>query len=182
VTAICDQVAERVALGEPVGDDDHVATCERCQATVAVATSLAAARRDADPGLGFSARMTVGARRQIAKRRNRRYLTTGLAAVVASAALAMVVMMPSSNPDVAPLSLTTPDHAATNTHPDRHDQDPVKQPSLDPDHDPWAPHDVDADVFALVQAADTDRAMSLGADWTRIEAPVAPYRKLAGGK
>ena len=180
MTDICDEVAERVALGEPVGEGGHVAACERCRATIALATQLAAARSDADPGAGFAARMTVGARRQLVRRRRRR-VASGLAAMVASAALATIVVMQSSGggtdavaPPIAsrPTPVAEAPRPAVQTHPDpAHEQ-------LDRDHDPWASHDVDGDVAALVQLADVDRSLSLGVDWGRIEAPLAPYATL----
>ena len=62
MSSTCDRVAERIALGEPLDDvSEHAATCERCRRLVALPVELGATHREADPGLGFSARMTAGA-------------------------------------------------------------------------------------------------------------------------
>ena len=45
MNATCDAVAERVALGEPLGElREHVATCARCQRLVALPGQLGATR------------------------------------------------------------------------------------------------------------------------------------------
>src|SRR5205823_3266558 len=55
----CDVVAERVALGEPLGDAaEHAERCPKCRRLVALPAELGATHRELDPGLGFSARMT----------------------------------------------------------------------------------------------------------------------------
>ena len=73
MSSTCDIVAERVALGEPLGDAaDHAASCERCKRLVALPVELGAMHREAEPGMGFSARMTAGAQHRIVVRRRRR--------------------------------------------------------------------------------------------------------------
>jgi len=59
--SVCDQVAERVALGEPLGDlTEHAEGCASCKNLIAMSSKLGATRHAVDPGLGFTARMTVG--------------------------------------------------------------------------------------------------------------------------
>jgi hypothetical protein len=164
----CDQVAERVALGEPLDEvGEHAATCERCKRLVALPVEIGATRREADPGLGFTARMTAGAQHRITVRRRRRIAAT-MAAAVAATTLGVFVM----TRDPAP-----PQTATSNpTHPVL----PAIQSTEDQD-DPWnrddSPGEAD-DVSWLVQIADTDHSRNLSANWRDIEQPLDPYRSL----
>jgi hypothetical protein len=168
MSSTCDQVAERVALGEPLGEaGEHAATCERCKRLVALPVELGATRREADPGLGFSARMTAGAQQRISVRRRRR-MAAGLAAAVAATTLGVLVL--TRQPVAQPIA----------TNPPAHEQRPATNPNPDPssEDDPWDATDSlddDDDVRALVQLANTDRARKLSADWDAIEAPVRQY-------
>lgn len=161
--SMCDQVAERVALGEPLGElSEHASGCARCQGLVAISSRLAQTRQAVDPGLGFSARMTVGAQRRIAVRRRRR-IAVGLAATVASGALGVMIVAripktPASEPGTLPPS-------------SRHEAPVVER---DPAKDALP----DADLAALVQLADTDRSIRLSARWRHIKKPLAAYKKL----
>lgn len=170
----CDRVAERVALGEPLGEmGEHAATCERCKRLVALPVELGATRRDADPGLGFSARMTAGAQHRIVVRRRRRIAAVAAAAVAATSLGVFVFTRdPSDGPQLAetPPSHDTP-APATNPH----------QPDPWDTQNPDEPDDVDDDVRALVQLANTDRSLHVSADWGRIGKPLAPYRTLLRG-
>ena len=179
MSSTCDQVAERVALGEPLGEvGEHAATCERCKRLVALPVELGAVHRDVDPGLGFSARMTAGAQHRIVVRRRRRIAAMSAAAV---AATTLGVFLFTREPDRAPIATNPP--APTNPP---HE---VQQPAADladdmPGEDPWDTGDrdeVDDDVRALVQLADTKRSSRLSANWHRIERPLAPYRTLLRG-
>ena len=167
----CDVVAERVALGEPLGDvAEHAQRCPKCRTIVALPTELGALHREPELGLGFSARMTAGAQHRFVARRRRR-IAAGMAAVVAAAAVAAIVIM--RTPD-APKLAGNPDETqqpATNTH-DENKNDPWKDK---------AGSDVDEDVRALVQLADTDGARHTTAHWKRIQQPLAPYRALLQG-
>jgi len=192
----CDDIAEQVALGEPVGDLEHVAGCERCQRTVAIARDLAGLHHAADPGLGFSARVTVGAQRRLVVRRRRR-VAGGLAAMVAAGLVGVVAMIhaTASDDDVAVVA-TTGDDTPTRVAPDHKADHPTPPtapatatsptPGLEPDASD-DPDDAelagarDHDVAALVQVADTDRARGQTADWDRIAAPLAPYNTLLEG-
>src|SRR4051812_49778261 len=96
--AMCNQVAERLALGEPLGElSEHVSGCASCQGLVAVSGRLAATHHAVDPGLGFSARMTVGAQHRIGVRRRRR-LAAGLAGSVATGRFGGFLVYPHTPP------------------------------------------------------------------------------------
>jgi hypothetical protein len=156
MTPQCDAVAERTALGESLGElAEHVAGCARCQRVVAMPGQLGATHHEIDPGLGFSARMTVGAQQRIAVRRRRR-LAAGLAASVAAGALGVVVMTRAPDAPAPVVSVQLPE---------------VKQ---DP---PAVPLD-ESDLQVLVGLSDTGRTTRMSARWNRIEKPLAPYRKL----
>jgi hypothetical protein len=154
----CDQVAERVALGEALGElAQHAQTCARCQRVVDMPGKLGATRHEVDPGLGFAARMTVGAQQRLSVRRRRR-IVAGAAASVAAGALAVLFVTRPADPTPAlqPAIDTT------------HHQQP--EPVVDPAND--------ADVKALVNLADLERSSRLSADWQSIKKPLVPYRKL----
>ena len=167
---ICDVVAERVALGEPLGDAaDHAETCPKCRTLVALPTELGATRREVDPGLGFAARMTAGAQHRFTVRRRRR-IAAGMAAVVAAAAAFVFVLTRASAKQQLAVS------------PETHQQLPATNPHDENKPDPWSPKDndgVDEDVKSLVQMASSDHHAS--ADWKRIEGPLEPYRSLLQG-
>ena len=155
----CESVAERVALGEALRElADHAASCERCQRLIDLRGKLGATRHEVDPGLGFAARMTVGAQHRIAARRRRR-VATGLAATVAAGALAVFVF--TRTPDREP----------------NHDSTDITNPTPDQVVAPTS----DADLAALINLADVDRSSRLSADWSEIEKPMRPYRKLLQG-
>ena len=164
----CDRVAERVALGEPLGDfAEHAEGCARCQRLVALPVELAAATRIADPGIGFASRITAGAQhRLVVRRRQRIGLSAGLG-VVAAATVALVATRQPDEPRyvIAPPAMMQ-----------KHDQagvQPVKQ------HDPWQTREIDPDVRALVHLAkNVERSSHTAANWGRIEKPLAPYRAL----
>jgi hypothetical protein len=160
---VCDIVAERIALGEPLGDAaEHAASCPRCRRLSALPTELGATRNESDPGIGFAARMTAGAQRRFTVRRRRRVAVT-LAATVAATALGIVFLTrqpvePVAQPPVSPI--------ATDTHQHDTNHDDAK---------------VDPDVQYLVHLARTDRASHSSAHWRRIEKPLAPYKHLVKG-
>jgi hypothetical protein len=164
---LCDQVTERVALGEALGElTEHAATCPSCQRFVAASSRLGATRHDVDPGLGFSARMTVGAQHRIAVRRRRR-LAAGLAATVATGAFGVFIM--TRTPAEPGLPPTHPEVAVPNP------------PAHEPTRKDEPPTTADADLAALVQLADVDRSSRLSAEWAHIKKPLAPYKKLIKG-
>jgi hypothetical protein len=173
MTTSCDLVAQCVAFGEPLGAlAEHVADCARCQRMVDMPGLLAGTRHDVDPGMGFSARMTVGARQLVAARHRRR-IAAGLAAMVATGAIGVFVMTRSpADPTPSPV-VRTPRIEDNKTGTDPKVPTPAVQPN-----DPGA---VDPDVATLVHYANSDLNRRLSAKWTRIEQPLAPYRKLLQG-
>jgi hypothetical protein len=165
--SMCDQVAERLALGEPLGDlSEHVSGCAGCQGLVTVSGRLAGTHHAVDPGLGFSARMTVGAQHRLGVRRRRR-LAAGLAVSVATGMFGvfLVAHHPTGRTEESRPTMKNPP-----TEPDRRFEPP---PPPEPD--------TDDDLAALAQLADVDHASRLSADWHHIEKPLAPYKKLVKG-
>ena len=169
--SMCDQVAERMALGEPLDDlSGHAASCASCQGLVAVSTQLGATRHAIDPGLGFSARMTVGAQHRISVRRRRR-LAAGVAATVATGALGVLVVAHHPAEPVARPIATQP----------RENHEAIDRKADVPREMPDTPEATDAELAALVQLADIDRSSHLSARWKDIQKPLAPYKKLVKG-
>jgi hypothetical protein len=164
--SLCDQVTERVALGESLGElAEHAATCPSCQRLGQVSSQLGrlgVMHHEVDPGLGFSARMTIGAQHRIAVRR-RQKLAAGLAATVATGAFGvfLVTRTPDLTPPPAPGPTMSP---------------PAKSPEPD---SPTAA--TDADLATLVDLADVDRSSRISAKWQHIKKPLAPYKKLLKG-
>ncbi len=160
-TTPCDLVAERIALGEALGDvDEHVASCERCQRIVDLPARLGASRTPLDPGLGFSARMTAGAQHRLVVRRRRRIAAGVIAGMAASVAIVfLVVRDPAPKTSSVALEAPTPRDLET----------PAPAPLA---------HD---DLAALVRLADTKRSRRLSAHWAKIQRPLAPYRNLVNG-
>ncbi|HET9993010.1 MAG TPA: hypothetical protein VFQ65_30955 [Kofleriaceae bacterium] len=168
----CNQVAERVALGEELGDlAEHAAECPHCKRLIALPVELGLTARSADPGMGFAARMTAGAQHRITVRRHRRYAAGGGLAVVAAAAVALLLVRQQDDASIAYVPLSV-----------------LHLPAIDPPtahkDDPWKPHEpgeVDDDVRALVHLANVDRNRHLSAHWGRIEKSLAPYRAVLKG-
>ncbi|HET9621144.1 MAG TPA: hypothetical protein VFP84_07250 [Kofleriaceae bacterium] len=161
--SICDQVAERVALGESLGElAGHAMSCASCQGLMAVSSQLGAVHHDVDPGLGFTARMTVGAQHRLGVRR-RRKLAVGFAATIACGAFGVFVVThtPEEASNVARPAMAT------------HGSD---QPAAAPDAG-----DATEDLTSLVRLADVDHSRNIAADWSAVEAPLAPYKKLLKG-
>ncbi len=153
----CEIVAERVALDEDLGEHaDHAASCERCRELVAVAGKLGATHHAIDPGLGFSARMTVGAQQRIATRRRRRIATTVGVTTAAAVAMVFVVTRP-TDPKPEPVIAMNPIKTEV-------------EPPVVVD---------DADLKLLV--SDPEAAARTTADWKHITTPLRPYKKLLQG-
>jgi hypothetical protein len=165
----CDTVAERVALGQSLGDlAEHAASCARCRRLAALPTELASAHRDVDPGLGFSARITAGAQQRLIARRRHR-IAAGVAGMVAAAAAATFLVVHQPEQAIA-------------TEPTR--LQPAIQHTMPPADDPWRDHShdpVDPDVRALVHFAHVDRSSHVSSRWSELEKPLAPYRVLLKG-
>ena len=164
--SLCDVVAERMALGEPLAElSEHVSSCESCQGLVAMSNKLGATHHAVDPGLGFSARMTVGAQHLLGVRRRRRF-AAGLAATVATGMFGVFVVA------------HTPERAAQEPPPNMEPPRVQHEPSKDP---PDSTDEPDADLAALAGFADTERSMHLSAHWGHIKKPLSPYKKLLKG-
>jgi len=177
MTSTCDVVAERVALGEPLGElSDHAARCARCRRVTELPGKLGATHHAVDPGLGFTARMTAGAQHRLVVRRRRR-LAAGLAATVAAGVAGVFLM--TRTPD-APRSTVAAD---TRPAPTPTASDADTRPAPAPADDPWNPTDPreDAELRMLVDLADVDRSLRVSARWRRIEKPVSRYRMLIKG-
>ncbi len=160
----CDIVAERIALGEALGEHaEHAETCEQCKRLVALPVELGVVHSEVDPGLGFTARMTAGAQHRIAVRRRRRI--TGSIALALVASIGGVFVMTREHP---PVEVARPT-------PMMQDQKPTPTPTGDDEEN-------DADVQTLVQFSDVERANHISANWKAIEKPLAPYRELLEGK
>jgi hypothetical protein len=156
--SLCDDVAGRVALGESLGElAEHAATCASCQGLVAMSSKLGATHHAVDPGLGFTARMTVGAQHRIAARRRQR-LALGLAATVASGAFGVFLVTRSPERPAPAIARQTELNPPT----------PEERPTT-PEED---------DLAALVELADVDRSRHVSARWGHIKKPLAPYKKL----
>jgi hypothetical protein len=163
-TSHCESVIERVALGEPLRElADHVARCGRCQRLIAMPKQLATVSARPDPGLGFSARMTIGAQHRFAVRRKRRIAATAASAVAAAAVTVFFVTRnPAPQDEPRPVAVEAP-----------------KQEPINHNETPAAVGD--ADLEDLVRLADTKRARRESAPWGRIKKPLAPYIKLVKG-
>lgn len=161
---VCDSVTERIALGEPLGElRAHVESCALCQRTIAMPNNIASATERPDPGLGFAARMTIGAQHKLVVRRRRRVVATA-GASVAAAAIAVFALTRSSVP-------TEPNKAAIETP-------PAPTPVV---NDEKAEPVGDPELVQLVNLADTKRAARASAHWGRIRKPLAPYIQLVKG-
>jgi hypothetical protein len=161
----CDYVAERVALGEPLEElAPHVAECARCQALVAMPEKLGAARRAVDPGLGFAARMTIGAQHKITVRRRQR-LAASLAGTTAIAAVGVFFITRTPDPEPARPAVVI-------------DVPSIEKPDVDVQP---AAALAESEAITLVRLADTQRSRRLSAHWARIQRPLAPYKKLVKG-
>jgi hypothetical protein len=164
---MCNQVAERLALGEPLGElSEHVTGCASCQGLVSVSGKLAATHHAVDPGLGFSARMTVGAQHLIGVRRRRR-LAVGLAATVATGMFGVFIVAhgPDSRSSDPGYARPTP---------------PAQEHKAERDAEPTTPAS-DDDLAALAELGDVGHATRESARWKHIEKPLAPYKKLLKG-
>jgi hypothetical protein len=157
---VCDIVSERVALGEPLGDAaEHAESCPRCRRLSALPRELGATHSEADPGIGFAARVTAGAQKRIVVRHRRRIVAT-VATGIAVTTLGVLFLTRTS-------PVPAPSQPATATQ--------------QPKPSPTEPPKVDEDVAYLVHLARTDRASHASARWHRIEKPLAPYQHLIKG-
>lgn len=163
----CDLVAERVALGEPLGElAEHAASCPKCRRLAALPAEIGAVHKDIDAGLGFTARMTIGAQQRFAARRRNRRVAVGAAAAVAVAAGTVLVV--TRTPAGEPVAEQPPAPAMEH-----------RQPQPQPDEP--KPGQPDPDLEALVQMSRAEHAMDTSARWGEITQPLAPYKTLVKG-
>ena len=158
----CEQVAERVALGEPLGElTGHAEACASCKNLIAMSSKLGATHHAVDPGLGFTARMTVGAQHRLAARRRQR-LAVGLAATVVSGAFGVFIV--TRAPELSRPPVIQPQLELPRTHEALEEETP--------------PSDEDADLAMLVDYSDTERSARTSANWKHITRPLAAYKRL----
>jgi hypothetical protein len=166
----CDQVAERIALGEPLDNlAEHAAECPHCKRLVALPIELAMVKRDVDPGMGFAARMTAGAQHRFTVRRQRRYAMGGGLAVAAAAAAAVALFV-LREPEPASIAYVP---RAVFEH---------LQALEMPQPPPPVTQEVDDDVRALVHLADVEHSRHISAHWGRIEKSLKPYKGVLKGQ
>lgn len=151
----CNLVAGAVATGAPLTDAEraHLDGCADCAALVALPRALARTARAADPGPGFSARMTVGAHRRLVVRRRRRIATVAAAAMAAAVLLFVTVRQvqrPAADQRLRPALATATPQAPEQT----------------------------ARARELLQLTRFERAMAPAARWDDIEAPLRSHRAL----
>jgi hypothetical protein len=152
----CDSVAERLALGEPLAElDEHVSSCAKCQRLVEMPTALVATKHAVDPGLGFSARMTVGAQHRLVIRRRRR-IAAGLAATAAAGMIGVFAFTREPEPAEPQLQPAVADKLPTD------ETTTLDTPTLE----------------SLIDLSDTKRSRKLSAHWARIQRPLAAYKQL----
>ena len=166
MSELCESVTERIALGEPLGElRDHAATCARCERMLAMPTRIAAATERPDPGLGFAARMTIGAQHKLALRRGQR-MAAPAGGSLPAAALGFALPRSTTPPE--------PDNRAaieTKVPAPVADQAKNEKPVL-----------VDnPELVQLVNLSDTKRAARESARWGRIRKPLRPYIQLVKG-
>lgn len=192
----CDQVAERIALDEPLAElTQHADDCPRCQGLLAAQRMISSHRRDDTPAHGFAARMTVAANQRLVVRHRRR--VAGYAGLSAAAAALVTFFLVREPAKQAP-----PPVAATQLKSDS----PAEDDDSTPPEDPWQSDDereavepsevpdeatdeaTDDAVDALEEGRDEDaqalyrmyklHAIPVHAKWKKIEAPLRPYQRL----
>lgn len=187
----CDQVAERIALDEPLAElTQHADDCPRCQGLLAAQLMISNHRRDETPAHGFAARMTVAANQRLVVRHRRRVVGyAGLSAAAAALVTFFLVREPAkqAQPPVAASQLKSdsPVEQQDEETPkdpwqsdDRADEDPSEVPDEMTDEDDAAlDSEPDEDVQALYRMYKL-HAMPVHAKWKKIEAPLRPYQRL----
>ncbi len=168
----CDLVAERIALGEPLAElDAHATSCERCKRLATLPGKLGATGHAADPGIGFSSRVTAGAQHRIVVRRRRRIAASAALSVAAAALLTVVALHQPSASDGVAFQMPNMDRykpALSQPHP--HDQPSENKREADPD------------VRTLVHLAKVEHSPKFSANWGRIEKRLRPYAAVLEGK
>jgi len=163
MTSLCDLVLERLAVGEPLRDDEaaHVARCVDCARLAGVPRLLAATAQEPEPAPGFSARMQVGARGRLAARRRNRVALSALAAAAVVLAGIGVFTRPTEK-----LSEVGAIRTLEEQEPRPQPPSPVERPATT----------TEQVIRDLVYTSDIDRVLEDGADWDEITKPLSPYR------
>ena len=178
MTYPCDLVAERLAVGEPLGADGdaHVAACPACARLVRLPGMVAATAREPEPGPGFSARMQLGARGELAARHRTRVAALTLA--TAAAVLLVGVFVTRRHRDDQPATMARYSAPQPISTPGEHRAEPVRDRV--PTTATTASTTVPDDQLAahLVRISDIDGALAPSPAWRRAEAPLAPYQQL----
>ncbi|HEX4450730.1 MAG TPA: hypothetical protein VH143_07660 [Kofleriaceae bacterium] len=167
----CDLVAERIALGEPLAElDAHVTSCDRCKQLATLPSKLGGTGHAADPGIGFSSRVTAGAQHRIIVRRRRRVAAAGALSVAAAALLTVVALHQPSASDGVAFQMPNMDRYKPALSQPHHDQPSENQREADPD------------VRTLVHLANAEHHTKSYANWGRIEKRLRPYAAVLEGK
>lgn len=188
----CDQVAERIALDEPLAElTQHADDCPRCQGLLAAQRMISGHRRDDTPAHGFAARMTVAANQRLVVRHRRRVAGyAGLSAAAAALVTFFLVREPAKQapPPVAATQLKseTPAEDDDSTPPKDPWQSDDEREAVEPSEVPDEATDEDQD--ALDESRDEDaqalyrmyklHALPVHAKWKKIQAPLRPYQRL----
>jgi hypothetical protein len=165
----CDQIAHRLAAGEPLNEDQqaHADVCPNCAAALDATATLRAvgkARASVEPSPGFSSRMANRAAARIGQRRRNRIAGLGLATAGAVAAAVMALSLrPSSGGDEVEVNAP-----AAVYEPASFDDAPAPDPN-----EPASERD-------MVWLTDADRALDYRANWDYIEEPISNYALLLG--
>ncbi|HVK75674.1 MAG TPA: hypothetical protein VM734_20225 [Kofleriaceae bacterium] len=164
----CSLLADSLISGEPLSDGDraHLADCADCARLAAVPALVAATAIAPEPGPGFAARVTAGARERMASHRRQRVIAASLATM--TAAVAAVVITQRDTPAARPQQLTTAPAATIDAAP----------AAINPSDPTTAADDEvsDDELRALVRNASLSHAMAPTANWDDIEAPLRNYR------
>lgn len=167
---ICDHIANRVAAGEQLNDDQqsHADLCSACSAALDATRTLSAigkARADVTPGPGFSARVASRAWERVGQRKRQRVVGYALATSGAIAAAALAFTLFTGDRQSPHITENTPLPAAMQPVADDVDIADIDSGDAETARD-------------LVWLTDADRALSQSANWEFIEEPVAPYALL----
>lgn len=192
----CDDVAERLALDEPLAElTQHADDCPRCQGLLAAQRTLSGQRRDATPVHGFASRMTVAANQRLVVRHRRRVAGYATLSAAAAALLTFFLVREPARPAQPPVAATTlkSDSQPTAEDPANLPDDPWQSDADDADkaaeevepeplevpEEPTAeePGERDEEALELYRLSRL-YAMPVQAKWKRIEAPLDPYKRL----
>jgi hypothetical protein len=165
----CDEVTERLALGEPLGDvEDHVATCPACSRLIALPRLVAASAHAAEPNPGFAIRSTAGARTLLVRRRRNRIIGNGVAAAAVIVLAVWAVRSPAAK-------IVSKQQSGVSTLP--HNPEPVHA------NDPTLVTPVTDQVMSreLRTISNFDRVMAPSRQWNDATAPLSRYRFVVQG-